>query len=415
MEVERLVAAEMIVRLVERKDLLRSIIISPDSELAQKLESAVSIFGEVAISRKLNQYPSPVDLTRALRAHAPDVVFLSFEAPDKAMDVASFIHSESKGVQVVALGRDCDAALLRNIMRAGIRECLALPFERHAVSEALRNVREMMDRQPAVPENTNHIYSFLPAKAGAGTSTMALNVAGAMARRPSTPVLLSDFDLNSGMTRFVLKLQNDYSVQDAVEHAGHIDENLWPQLVTSVGSLDVLHAGRISPNVRIEPSQIRNLIEFMRRNYAVLCFDLSGNLERYSMEIMQESLRIFMVCTLEVPSLFLAREKLAFLRGLELDDRVSVVLNRCSRKPLLTKQQVEDVLGVPVTKMIPNDYHGVNHAITSGKLVAQESELGKQFTLFANELLDKKQHSAAETKHKFLDFFAVPSTTRVAG
>ena len=79
-----------------------------------------------------------------------------------------------------------------------------------------------------------------------------------MARRPDTRVLLSDFDLNSGMMRFMLKLQNEYSVLDAVENSLRMDEDLWPQLVTSFGKLDVLHAGRVNPNLRIEGPQIRS-------------------------------------------------------------------------------------------------------------------------------------------------------------
>ena len=64
------------------------------------------------------------------------------------------------------------------------------------------------------------------------------------------------------MMRFMLKLQNEYSVIDAVEHALHIDENLWPQLVTSIDQLDVLHAGRVNPNLRIEGAQIRGSDRF---------------------------------------------------------------------------------------------------------------------------------------------------------
>ena len=51
---------------------------------------------------------------------------------------------------------------------------------------------------------------------------------------------LGDFDLNSGMVRFMLKLKNTYSVVDAAERSLDIDENFWPQLVTSIGALDVL-------------------------------------------------------------------------------------------------------------------------------------------------------------------------------
>ena len=137
----------------------------------------------------------------------------------------------------------------------------------------------------------------------------------------------------------------------------------WSRLWTD---LDVLHAGRINPNIRVETAQIRALVDFSRRNYQALCFDLSGNLERYSLEIMQEAKRVLLVCTPEIASLHQAREKLHFLKALDLDSRVSVVLNRCQKKPLFTHKQVEELLGLSVIKMFPNDYHGVNRAMTAG-------------------------------------------------
>ncbi len=48
------------------------------------------------------------------------------------------------------------------------------------------------------------------------------------------------------------------------------------------------------------------------------------------------SQQVFPVFTPEVPSLHLTREKLAFLKNLELDSRGSVVLNRVSKQSLLT-------------------------------------------------------------------------------
>ncbi len=80
---------------------------------------------------------------------------------------------------------------------------------------------------------------------------------------------------------------------DAAEHADHLDEVLWPRLVHSAGNLDVLASGDVRPGFRIESGQIRYLLEFARRNYQVICVDLSGLLERFSVELMQESKRIF--------------------------------------------------------------------------------------------------------------------------
>ncbi len=77
--------------------MLRSIIISPDQEMAQRLESALAATGEVTVGRILNRYPSAVDLVRTLRAHAPDAVFLSFEAVEKAQEVVKFLETEAPG------------------------------------------------------------------------------------------------------------------------------------------------------------------------------------------------------------------------------------------------------------------------------------------------------------------------------
>jgi pilus assembly protein CpaE len=336
------------------------------------------------------------------------VVFLSFETVEKAQEVVKSIESEAHGVQIVAITGAVDAKLLRETMRAGVRELLSDPFDSTLLAETLTNVNELISRKPPTLDSTSDIFAFLPSKAGVGTSTIALNVSSALARRPNTRVLLADFDLNSGMMRFMLKLQNEYSVHDAVENSLKIDEHLWPQLVTSIGALDVLHAGRVNPNLRIDSTQIRSLMDFARRNYQALCFDLSGNLERYSQEIMQDCKRILLVCTSEIPSLHLAREKLLFLRTLDLDGRVSVLLNRCVKKAVFSKQQVEEILGVPVARTFPNDYIGVNRAMTEGTCLDPTSEMGKAFTQFASELVDRRPAGGEDPKRKFLEFFAIP-------
>jgi pilus assembly protein CpaE len=189
-----------------------------------------------------------------------------------------------------------------------------------------------------------------------------------------------------------------------------MDENLWPQLVTFIEKMDVLHAGRVNPSIRIEAPQIRNLIQYTRRNYDALCFDLSGNLERYSLDIMHESKRVLLVCTPEIPSLHLAREKMQFLKSVDLDSRVSVILNRLHKKPLFGKAQVEDILGVPVLATLPNDYHGVNRSTAKGTVVDVSSDLGKDYVHFAASLVEPRHTQPAVNKKKFLEFFSVPGS-----
>lgn len=388
--------------------MFQSIIIGPDRELCGRLQVALEATGHVAVARTIDHYPTGIDLLRVLRANTAELLFLSFESIGKAQETVQLLEVEGSTVQVVAFDRRMDLAVVRESMRIGIREFLADPFERSSVLETLGHLQEMLHRRPASYKATDEIFSFLPSKAGVGTSTIALNVSAALAHHTDTRVLLSDFDLTSGMIRFMLKLSNTNSVTDALENATRMDEQLWPQLVSTVDGLEVLHAGRVNPNYPIEPGQIREMVAFMRRNYKALCFDLSGNLEPYSLELMQESKRIILVCTSELPSLHLAREKMQFLRNVGLDGRISVVLNRVHKKTPFDKDEVEKLLEAPVVNAFPNDYVTVNRALADGTAVPANSALGIAFSSFADSLIKEKVPRADTHKSKFLDFFTIP-------
>ena len=388
--------------------MLRGIIICPDVDLNERLETILTEIGIVSITRTLERYPNALEMLRVIRAHAPQVIFVSTESTAKAMEIAHEVEKNVPGVQIVAMSRFCDPQILLEVMRAGIREFVSLPFDRQTLTDGLLRIKETVQQRPPAIEATTQVFSFLPAKAGVGTSTLALNAAVAMSRLPNNKVLLSDFDLNSGMQRFMLKLDNSYCVSHAAEHALEMDESLWPTMVTSIGQLDVLHAGKLNPEFRLEPTQIQHLMEFMRRNYGALCFDLSGNLEKYSLEIMHESKRIFLVCTPEIPALHLAREKYLYLKQVDLAERVCILLNRCQKRPLITPAQIEQLLGLPVYMTFPNDYQGVQRALTAGKWVEENGELGRQFTALTNAMFDQKPVAPPhESKKRFIEFFSV--------
>src|SRR6266404_279702 len=148
-----------------------SIIICPDRELSQSLGAALERTGGVAVARVIEAYPNENELGRVVRAHAPEIVFLSFESPTTAQSVMRAIEAEGRAMQVVAIHRQCDAAMLRQTMRVGIREFLTAPFTAQSIYEAISNIELLLERKPARHEATQQVFSFLPAKAGAGTST----------------------------------------------------------------------------------------------------------------------------------------------------------------------------------------------------------------------------------------------------
>ena len=387
--------------------MLRGVIICPNRALLTQTETALEPIGGLTLLRAFDHYPTTLALSRFLRAQGPNLVFLSVESVKEALATAAELETCCPGIQVVAIERVCDPLVLLEVMRSGIREFLTPPFERSLLMDSLRRVQEVLEKKPVVTESTDLLYSFLPSKAGVGTSTIALNTAVALSKIEKTPTFLGDFDLSSGMVRFMLKLDNEYSVIDAAERSDDIDEQFWPRLITSIGSLDILHAGKLNPNFRVEPGQMRNLLHFARRNYRVICADLSGNLERYSTELMHESKRIFLVCTAEIPSLHLAREKYQYLQTLDLGDRVSILLNRCQKRPVISAAQIENLLGLPIHMTFTNDYQGVTHALAEGRPIDFASELGRQCSALAQSMLNQKVSATGEPKKRFIEFFSI--------
>src|SRR5262249_56967858 len=135
-------------------------------------------------------------------------------------------------------------------------------------------ITSLVSQSPALFETTDSVFAFLPAKAGSGASTIAVNTSLALSKMPDTHVLLADLDLNSGMVGFMLLMgQSTYSIVDAAENSLELDENLWPKIVSSKDALDVLPVGTLSPGFRIETTQIRQILNYARRHYSSIFVD----------------------------------------------------------------------------------------------------------------------------------------------
>ncbi|MBM3792938.1 MAG: hypothetical protein FJW31_02510 [Acidobacteria bacterium] len=358
-----------------------------------------------------DRYPSGYDLERFLRANAPQIVFLSIEDLAKAKEMLRGIEETLPGCQVVAIDRACDPQVLLNLMQVGVRECLAYPFESQSYKVTINRLAEQLDKRPAKIEFSDNVFCFPPSKAGAGATTIALNTAVAMSRMPDSHVLMMDLDLNSGLVGFMLKLDNVYTIYEAAENASKLDEHPWPQLVASIGKLDVLPAGRLDSQTHIDPMQVRQLVSFARQFYSSICIDLSGNMEKFFIEVMQDCKKVCIVCTPGIPSLHLARQKLSLLQSMDLGDKVSILMNRAQKRPIISTVQIQSLLGVPVYQEFPNDYRGVHNALTTGREIDSSTELGKQFTQLSHSVLEQSGPKlGAKKKKNFLEYFTVTPT-----
>src|SRR5687767_7476907 len=125
-------------------------------------------------------------------------------------------------------------------MRFGLTEFLRPPAAPEEVQGTFARVKARLAASPFVIASAGNIYSFLPARPGVGATTTALNTAMSVSRAAVGRVFLGDFDLFCGLVRFMLKIENNFSIFDATDRVLELDESVWPQITHRVGTLDTI-------------------------------------------------------------------------------------------------------------------------------------------------------------------------------
>jgi Flp pilus assembly CpaE family ATPase len=383
--------------------MLRAILVTSNANLRGRLEQITSWTSSATIEHVVACYPDTKSLERLVRTVVPDAVFLDVAQVDAAIAAARHVQSIVPGTQVVAVGESNDPGVLMELMRAGFREFLPFPFQDSDFLSLAERVSSRCAESPVAANLSEAVISFLPAKSGCGCSTVAANASVRISQLPDTKALLIDLDLNSGLLGFMFKLKSEMGMYEGAENAAKLDEALWRKLVSPVGDLDVVQSGTLDPRRRVEAEQVRKLLHFAQRLYSVICLDHSGNLEKYSLELLRDSKKIFVVCTPEIPAVHLARKKVQLLQNLDLGDRTAILLNRSGKNSLISTAEIERLLGVPVTLELPNDYTGVHQALTRGTSVPADSELGRGFAELAHIALGRKLEPEAPAKRGLLD------------
>ena len=385
--------------------MITAAIICPDSDVREQLLEKIAEHGRVYVVRKFEHYPYEKELVNFLRAAAPDVIFVSIESLDRATCVCAEIEAYTRRTQMIAVHRNCDVNMLLQVMHNGVRHFLTVPLAMDRLRTALARVSDMLERKGTAPVQNGEVYSFLPAKPGSGASTIAANTACALARHPDSRALLLDFDLNLGTLRYLLRTDCYRTLTEVAEKAAQLDEREWPELIGRVERLHLLPSGKLDTGAWLEPIQVQHLLEFSKRMYRHVCVDHSGNMEKYSIELLRESKRIFLVCDSDRASMRLAKQKIEFLRDQELGDTLTVVLNRTCREDSTAVIDVEDAIEAKVAAVVPYDRQTLQTALKTGVPVPERSEFGKACEQLAQMIhRPVRAHSPAK---RFIEFFTL--------
>src|SRR3954470_5236017 len=334
------------------------VIVNPDTAGAETLRSAVDPEAVILTS---------VDQARHHLQDHPEVDVAVIGAAvdlEPALALAGAMRVSRPDVGVILVRRRVDTVVLTESLRAGMREVVA-ERDMAALGIAVRRAREIaraMRNQGTVTAGSDDIRSLgrvitvFSAKGGCGKTTIATNLAAAIADGGRRSVCLLDLDLAFGDVAIAMQLFPAHTIADAVPIADTLD-------ATAIGALLTPHSPGLTTLVApVEPgaadiptSVIATVLRLLREMFEYVVVDTPPAFTDHVLAAFDESDVLALLATLDIPALKNLKLTLETLDLLNYPrDKWRVVLNRSDSKVGLAMGEVEKTLRVPISAEIPS-------------------------------------------------------------
>ena len=285
-------------------------------------------------------------------------------------------------ILAVAHGPDIEERVA--LLEAGADDVLVQPFderELEALVEALlaRTAAALPLGEVVAPGAAStrrggrgQVFAVAASKGGAGSTTLAVNIALVLAMRPDTDVAIADLDLYRGQVAAHLDVRSDLSTaQLALYDAPDQAEQLAASGARHANGLTVYAAPhRPDEGSGVLPAQARTLIESLRAQHGLLIVDAGTVMDARAVSLLEMADRAVIAVTPEIPALRSLHGLLEVLAdGSVMGDRALFVLNNVFPKPMLSAEQIEENLGIKFALQVPYEQQLYVKAVNEGSPV----------------------------------------------
>jgi Flp pilus assembly CpaE family ATPase len=357
------------------------------------------------VTKSIGGHVLPVDdLSAAVRAlnddPAEDMVVVGPDAEiGEALRFTAELRIERPTVGVILVRRQVDVALLTEALRAGVREVVTAGDDA-ALADACQRSRTLSgqvrtevpaDDEPA-PTHQGKVITVFSAKGGCGKTTVAINLAAALAAGGTHRVCVVDLDLAFGDVAISVQLDPVRTISDALTMAGHLDTTGAASLLTSYQpGLDMLLAPVTPGDAEKMPAAlVGELLAVLRGMFDFVVVDTPAQFSEHVLTAMDVSDHHVLLTTPDTPALKNMRITLDMLDLLAYSrDIRSVVLNRSDSKVGLSSDDVERVVRSPISAQVPSS-RAVPISINKGApivIATPTHPVSQAITRFAQERL----------------------------
>lgn len=358
---------------------IRVVIVDDIAETREHLTKLLSFESDIDVVGAAASGEEAVDLAGKLQ---PDILLMDINMPGMdGIATTERISATFPMTSIIMMSVQGEADYLRRSMLAGAREFLVKPFSSDELTGSIRqvHVREKQKRgRMVVPaqgdgsggnkKNGKVVTLFAP-KGGVGRTTLAVNLAVAMAGEQRQSVTLMDGSFQFGDVGVLLNLNpKNKSIIDVVADPGSTDEDLVDTtLINHSTGIKVLLAPP-SPEMAelITVDQIRRMMGRLRDTNDFTVVDLWPHFNDVSLALLDMSDVILTVLTLEITNIKNVRLFLEVAEQLGYGDRLKLVLNRADSAFGIRVADVENSVGRKIDHQVVSDGRTVVYALNRG-------------------------------------------------
>jgi pilus assembly protein CpaE len=356
--------------------MIRVLIADSQAARREQLRSALAADGEMEIVGQARDGQEAVQRAYALQ---PDLVLLAADlSVQDGFATAELLASSSLPGQSILLSEGAHPDDLRRAMRAGAREHLPWPCSDADLRETLRAVHEdSLRRQSpnfaaaADPRAQPRILAVSGAKGGIGKTTLAVNLAAALAAETGEPTVLLDLYTQFGDAAMLLNLTPRRTLADLVRlNPIELDERLLEDHLERHSSGLRLLAGATAPLPldALTPAGLDRILSLLKNSHRYVVLDVPPVLHATTLHALTHAHDVLLIANLfDLTTLADSRLWVEAVAGQYVArESVQVLLNRVAPHNRLQIPDIERTLGQAAACLVPNDGKLVPHSVNAG-------------------------------------------------
>lgn len=281
------------------------------------------------------------------------------------------------GTKVVTIGSANDIALYRELMRRGVSDYLVPPLSPLQIIRAITSLYA----DPAAPFTGRQI-AVVGAKGGVGASTVAHNLAWALAERIQAGVVLADFDLPFGTAGLNFNQDPLQGMADALGQPDRLDPVLMDRMMVRVTDRLSLFAApaTLDQDFDIHPDAFEEVAQKIRAAAPFVVLDLPHAWSAWKRKMLIASDDLVIVATPDLASLRNAKNMIDLVRQARPNDAPPrLVLNQVGvpGRPEIPVKDFGDALGLGPCLSLPFEPKAFGQAANHGQMITEVAPKSK--------------------------------------